>query len=54
MRYSQVASSYVTWEVATKQNLGFDIETRAITANLDFFNEKRTGIYMARNFCLQW
>ncbi|MAZ28306.1 MAG: SusC/RagA family protein [Cytophagaceae bacterium] len=50
MRYSQVASSYVTWEVATKQNLGFDVETKAITANLDFFNEERSGIYMARNF----
>jgi TonB-linked SusC/RagA family outer membrane protein len=50
MIYSQVASSYVTWEVATKQNLGFDFETRDITANLDFFNEERTGIYMARNF----
>lgn len=50
MIYSQVASSNVTWEVATKQNLGFDIETRDITANIDFFNEERTGIYMSRNF----
>ncbi len=50
IRYSQVASSNVTWEVATKQNLGFDIETKGITANLDFFNEKRTGIYLVRNF----
>ncbi|WP_236636772.1 SusC/RagA family TonB-linked outer membrane protein [Sinomicrobium soli] len=50
MIYSQVASSYVTWEVATKQNLGFDIETRNITANIDFFKEKRTGIYMPREF----
>lgn len=50
MRYSQVASSNVTWEVATKQNLGFDIETNHITANLDFFEEKRTGIYMEREF----
>lgn len=50
MRYSQVASSYVTWEVATKQNLGFDIETKGITANMDFFNEERSGIYMQRNF----
>ena len=50
MIYSQVASSYVTWEVATKQNLGFDIETKSITANIDFFSEERTGIYMARNF----
>lgn len=50
LRYSQVASSYVTWEVATKQNLGIDFETRAITANMDFFLEERTGIYMERNF----
>jgi len=50
MIYSQVASSNVTWEVATKQNLGLDIETRDITANLDFFNEERTGIYLVRNF----
>lgn len=48
--YSQVASSYVTWEVATKQNLGFDIETRGGTANVDFFKEERSGIYMTRNF----
>ena len=50
MIYSQVASSNVTWEVATKRNLGFDFETKDITANIDFFNEKRTGIYMSRNF----
>ena len=50
MRYSQVASSNVTWEVATKQNLGFDIETKSITANMDFFKEDRSGIYMQRNF----
>ncbi|WP_225443944.1 SusC/RagA family TonB-linked outer membrane protein [Echinicola arenosa] len=50
MMYSQVASPYVTWEVATKQNLGFDLETSHITANLDFFDEKRTGIYMERQF----
>ncbi|MFI2741784.1 SusC/RagA family TonB-linked outer membrane protein [Zhouia sp. PK063] len=48
--YSQVASSNVTWEVATKRNLGFDIEARGVTANLDFFNEKRTGIYLTRNY----
>ena len=50
IRYSQVASSNVTWEVATKQNLGFDVETKGITARLDFFNEKRSGIYLVRNF----
>lgn len=50
MIFSQVASSNVTWEVARKQNLGFDFETRDLIANIDFFEEKRTGIYMARNF----
>src|SRR5690606_36629133 len=39
MMYSQVASPYVTWEMATKQNLGFDIAVfrDKIVANLDFF-----------------
>lgn len=50
MIYSQVASTNVTWEVATKRNLGFDVEAAGFSANLDFFNEDRTGIYMARNF----
>lgn len=52
MRYSQVASPYVTWEMATKQNLGFDLSLFGdqIIANLDFFDEKRTGIYMERHF----
>ncbi|WP_257668395.1 SusC/RagA family TonB-linked outer membrane protein [Parapedobacter tibetensis] len=52
MRYAQVASPYVTWEIATKQNLGFDIALfrDQIIANLDFFNEERTGIYMERQF----
>lgn len=52
MRYSQVASPYVSWEMATKQNLGFDIALfrDKIIANLDFFDEERTGIYMERRF----
>ena len=50
MIYSQVASPNVTWEVATKENLGFDLSTRDITANIDFFRERRSGIYLARNF----
>jgi TonB-linked SusC/RagA family outer membrane protein len=50
MNYTQVASTNVTWEVATKQNLGFDIEAKGISANLDFFSEERSGIYMARDF----
>ena len=52
MKYSQVSSSNVTWEMATKRNLGFDVALfkDRIVANLDFFNEERTGIYMARGF----
>ncbi|MEI2292518.1 TonB-dependent receptor [Sphingobacterium sp. ML3W] len=52
IRYSQVASPYVTWEMATKNNLGLDIALfrDKIVANFDFFDEKRTGIYMERRF----
>lgn len=52
LKYTQVASPYVTWEIATKQNLGFDLALfrDKIIANLDFFDEKRTGIYLRRQF----
>lgn len=52
MDYSQVASPNVTWEMATKRNLGVDVSLfkDKIVANLDFFNEARTGIYMSRRF----
>lgn len=52
IRYTQVASPYVTWEMATKNNLGLDIALfrDKIVANFDFFDEKRTGIYMERRF----
>ncbi|MCI0922478.1 SusC/RagA family TonB-linked outer membrane protein [Sphingobacterium rhinopitheci] len=52
MAYNQVASPYVTWEMATKQNLGIDLSLfkNKVNANFDFFDEKREGIYMSRNF----
>ncbi|MCW0484021.1 SusC/RagA family TonB-linked outer membrane protein [Gaoshiqia sediminis] len=52
MRFSQVASTYVTWEVATKNDLGLDLSlfNNKFSANLDYFEEKREGIYMARNY----
>ncbi len=52
MRFTQVASPYVTWEMATKKNLGFDLALfhDKVIANLDFFDEERTGIYMRREF----
>ena len=50
MRYSQIASPYVTWEIATKNDLGLDISLfrDKFVANVDYFDEKREGIYMER------
>ncbi len=50
--YSQVASPNVTWEVATKNDLGIDLSlfNDKFSANVDYFNEKRTGIYMERDY----
>lgn len=50
--YSEVASPYVTWEIATKKDLGIDIALfrSKFTATIDFFDEKREGIYMVRNY----
>ena len=55
MRYTQVASPYVTWEIATKNDLGVDFSLFGdkFTANLDYFDEKREGIYMQRNYLPQ-
>jgi TonB-linked SusC/RagA family outer membrane protein len=52
LRYLQVASPYVTWEVATKNDLGVDISLFGdkISINADYFDEKREGIYMTREF----
>lgn len=50
--YSQVASNGVTWEVAEKNDIGIDLALFAnrFTMTVDYFNENRTGIYMARNY----
>ncbi|MGQ1889095.1 SusC/RagA family TonB-linked outer membrane protein [Thermophagus sp. OGC60D27] len=52
LRYTQVASPYVTWEVATKDDLGLDVSLfkNKFSANLDYFYEKREGIYMQRQY----
>lgn len=49
--YSQVASDALTWEVARKQNLGFDINIlrNVLSLTIDFFQESRRNIYMQRN-----
>ena len=51
-RYTQVASPYVTWEIATKNNLGVDLSFfgNKFQANVDYFDEKREGIFMERGF----
>ncbi len=53
--YTQVASPYVTWEIATKKDLGIDLALfhDKLTATIDYFDEGREGIYMARNFLPQ-
>ncbi|MFF5380985.1 SusC/RagA family TonB-linked outer membrane protein [Pedobacter suwonensis] len=52
IRYSSVASPNVTWEVATKQDLGIDYALfhDKISGTVDYFRESRDGIYMSRNF----
>lgn len=52
VRYSQVASMGVTWEVATKKDFGIDLTmfNEKFSLTLDYFHEKRTGIYMSRDF----
>jgi TonB-linked SusC/RagA family outer membrane protein len=55
MRYTQVASPYVTWEIATKNDLGLDISLfdNQFNLNVDIFDEKREGIYMERAYLPQ-
>lgn len=50
--YSQVASPYVTWEKATKEDIGLDIYLfgNKFSATIDYFHEKRDGIFMARDY----
>ncbi|MDR1517260.1 MAG: TonB-dependent receptor [Dysgonamonadaceae bacterium] len=55
MSYSAVASTGITWEIATKHDAGIDVsifgDKFSITA--DYFNEKREGIFMSRT-SLPW
>lgn len=52
MRYSQIASPYVTWEIATKKDLGLDLSifNSKFTLTADYFDEKREGIFLTRNY----
>ncbi len=50
--YTSIASPYVTWEVATKHDLGIDLAlfNDKFSMTVDYFNESREGIYMSRNY----
>lgn len=50
--YSQIASPNLTWEVAKKHNLGFDVALfyGDFTATVDLYRDTREGIYMQRNY----
>ncbi|SDZ75669.1 TonB-linked outer membrane protein, SusC/RagA family [Arachidicoccus rhizosphaerae] len=52
IHYSAVASPNVSWEIATKQDLGIDYSffNDKFNGAVDYFYERRTGIYMARNY----
>jgi len=52
MRYSSVASPNVSWEIATKQDLGIDYSffRDKLSGAVDYFYERREGIYMGRNY----
>ncbi len=55
LTYATLSSPAVTWEVAKKHDLGLDFSFfhNAISGTIDYFNERRTGIYMARNYQAQ-
>ena len=52
MRYSSLSSPNVTWAIATKHDLGIDFSffNDKLSGSVDYFNEKREGIYMLREY----
>lgn len=50
--YTSLASRNVTWEVAKKQDIGVDLYllNSKFSLTMDYFHEKRSGIYMHRNY----
>lgn len=49
--YTDLASNNVTWEIATKHDVGVDLSlfNDKLTATIDYFHEQRDGIYMTRD-----
>lgn len=52
LTYTALASNNVTWEIATKHDLGLDLSifNDKFTATVDYFHEQRDGIYMERAY----
>ena len=52
IHYTALAARGVTWEEARKRDLGIDLVLfgQKFSLTADYFYEKRTGIYMKRNF----
>jgi TonB-linked SusC/RagA family outer membrane protein len=52
MRFSSLASTNVSWEIATKKDLGIDFYLfgNKLSGAIDYFDERRDGIYMTRNY----
>ena len=50
LTYTSIASRNITWEIATKHDLGVDLSlwNDKLTATVDYFHETRDGIYMKR------
>ncbi len=48
-KIERMANETITWEVATKQNIGFDMSLfNAVDIMVEYFTEKRSGIYQQR------
>lgn len=52
LAYTSLANDNVTWEIATKHDLGIDLAlfNDKFGLTVDYFNEYREGIYMTRNY----
>ena len=52
LTYTRVSSNNVTWEIAKKHELGLDLYLWGDKFGLtvDYFNERRDGIYMVRSY----
>lgn len=52
LTFSKISSNNATWEIAKKHDLGMDIYLLGDKFGLtvDYFNEKREGIYMTRSY----